>query len=398
MMEKILYLLFSLIFAFATISGVIRFPAFLYLSGVALFFIVCILGGGKIFLNSKVFLFFYIICIWSVLYNNPPTYFRSFQRVLVFLLVILTFSPMIATKKLLTRRIALYDSLIIILSIYAVGSFFAYLFGINYFVWMDIEMDMENVGHFSGLTNHSMVLGPISAISTIFMLSKSFNVSQKKTWLLFAILGLLSFCAVLMSASRGALIATIAGVLIIVYRRAKRKGKIVKYGIGSFLVLLLSFPLWGGFASAPLQKNEANVNRGGMMSSREGKFLVRLYEIQENFFTGVGFAAVDPELEEIDKDTGRVEPSNSWLSVFSMTGVFGFVLYVYIYFYYFYVARKKIPNIFYCDLLSGLLVFFGIHMFVEGYLLFAGNLLCGMFWLTLGVIDAKSKEEIYLEK
>lgn len=385
--------------AFATISGVIRFPSFLYLSGVCLFMVLCIIRGGRIILNSKSFLLFFLICLFSVVYNNPPVYFKAYQRLLVFLIVLLAFSPMISSAYLLSKRITLYSSFIIVLSLFAVGSFFAYFLGINYFVWVDIELDMENVGHFSGLTNHSMVLGPVSAISTIFFITKTFHTHIKKIGVVYVILGIFSFCAVLMSASRGALVAVVAGILTIIYNIAKSKGKIVKYSLGLLFVLLFSFPLWGGLMSGPLQKNAGNVERGGMISSREGKFLARIYEIQNNFFTGVGFASIDPNVEDIDRDTGRVEPSSSWLSVFSMTGIFGFALFVLYFFYYFRIAKKKIPDSYYSNLLCGIMVFFGFHMLVEGYVLFAGNFLCGLFWLTLGVIDAKSKEMInYVNK
>ena len=281
---------------------------------------------------------------------------------------------------------------------FSIASFFAYFLGINYFQRGDEILDMGNFGHFSGFFNHSMTLGPIGVITSVYSLTKFLIEKEIKRRLWWMMAFFICFSTILLSASRGATAAGLLAILIVLYRYSKlRKKRFAKYiGIVSVIALFL-FPVIQFMAGGLIQKQDANMDRGSSFSSRDGKYIARIGEIQDHFLTGIGFATVDPNLDVVNEENGGVEPSTSWLAVFSMTGVFGFAIFVYLYIKSLIIALKIVTDSFYSVLLSGILAFFGVHMLVEGYVLAAGNILCGFYWLTLGVIDAKSRESRFLQ-
>jgi hypothetical protein len=277
-----------------------------------------------------------------------------------------------------------------IMMLFSVASFVGYFYGINYFVRGGSTLAYNEAGHFSGFTNHSMVLAPVSAIGGIYALTKTLFIDKQglKRWLWWAIT-FACFGSVLLSASRGALGGTLLAIIMSVYRlNAGKMGRFLRYSLITMAVMAFTFPLWGDLTQYVIQKNEYNIEQGGIAYSRESKMEARIYEIRHNFLAGVGFSVVDETVDTVDRSTGTIEPNSSWLGVFSMTGVFGFLVFLGIYLHSLYLAYKKIPDKQSSVLLFGLLGFFLIHMMIEGYVLAAGSFLCGTYWLTIGVIYA----------
>ena len=198
----------------------------------------------------------------------------------------------------------------------------------------------------------------------------------------------------LLSASRGSLGGIVLAITVILYRyNLGHIGKFIRYAAKGVVVAVIFFPLWGGLSQYVLDKNESNLTQGGIMYSRETKMAARLYEIQHNFISGVGFSVIDETVDSVDRTTGTIEPNSSWLGVFSMTGIFGFIIFLSIFIHAFISAYRKIPDIENAVLLCGILAFFMVHMMIEGYVLAGGNFLCGTYWLTLGVVYANVYEK-----
>lgn len=398
MRERFVYYFLAIIIAFSTLSGFMRLPSYFYQMALAVFLAMSLKNGNfRIKTVSTVYVLFIIICALSILYNNPPAYFKSWQRLALFVLVLLCFSPLAISKKLVHNRERLYYSLLVVMLFFTIASFFAYFLGINYFQRGDEILDMGDFGHFSGFFNHSMTLGPIGAITSVYSLSKYLlekEIKHRLWWIMFF---LISFSTILLSSSRGATAGGIFAVLIVLYRYSKlEKKRFAKYIGIVFLFALILLPVIQFMAGGLIQKQDANVEEGSSFSSRERKYVARIVEIQNHLITGIGFAAVDPNLDVVNEDNGGVEPGISWLSVFSMTGILGFSLFLFLYIRALQNAFKNKANPLLSTVICGVLTFYGVHMLTEGYILFGGNIMCGFYWLTLGVITCTGSSNIHI--
>lgn len=385
---NILILIIALLIALSTFSGIYRIPSFYYPFIALFFFVYSMLSDfRRMSFGSSGLTIFIVVCGLSILINQPPSYFRSWERYALFLNIVIAFSPLIVCRGLNKNRVLLFDTLVAVMVIFSVASFIGYFFGINFFVRNNELLAFNEAGHFSGFTNHSMTLAPVSALSGIYCMSKALSQDNKKHRALLWATTFICFGAVLLSASRGALGGVVLAISAMIYRYSLGKiGRFFRYVLFGVAILALAFPLWGGLTQYVVSKNEYNVSQGGIAYSRETKMAARLYEIQNNFLTGVGFCVVDETVDSVDKSTGTIEPNSSWLGVFSMTGVVGFLVFLFIFIRAFFTAFRKIPDKQKAVELCGILAFFFVHMMIEGYVLAGNNYLCGMYWLTLGVI------------
>lgn len=390
--NSLLFFVIAMLFALSTYSGIYRINSVVFI-GITYFFLLAhiLLDLKKIIIRSWSIWAFIMICIISILINNPPSYFRAWERLALFINILLAFSPIIVTRRLTFNRVLLYKNIIIVMMLYSSISFWGYFAGINFFVYKGDLLDMYDAGHFSGFANHSMTLAPISALSGIYAYTKFFyykrNIIKRILWLIIACL---CFGSVLLSASRGALIGSMLALIVATYRiNSGRITNFIKYVTVCVSIGLLTFPAWSDLTQYVLEKNEYNISQGGVIYSRETKMEARQYEIKHYFFTGVGFSTVDESVDTVDRESGTIEPNSSWLGVFSMTGVFGFLFFVWVYLNAFRKAYIIKNN---CDsaMMCGILGFFFIHLMIEGYVLAGGSFLCGMYWLTIGVIHALS--------
>ena len=387
----------AILMSLSTFSGVFRLPGIIYIFLVGFFFLFYVLlGHNKRRLGSGEIWLFVFICVLSIIINNPATYFRSWERLAIFVLTLLAFSPMIIRNDINYKRYKLFVSLLKIMLLFSIASFIGYFFGINFFIRDGITLDYHDAGHFSGFVDHSMVLAPVSALSSLycfFMFLKNYPVAKKTI-----IWGAAFICcmgALLLSASRGALLGICFALVIMLFRYSSGKLIItIKYTFLVLSVVLITFPAWRGLTSSVMEKIEYNESQGGIMYSRETKMAARVYEIKNNFFTGVGFATVDETVDYVDRSSGTIEPNSSWLGVFSMTGVFGFVVFLVVFILSLINALKRILDKYQSSLMAGILSFFFIHMMIEGYVLAGGNFLCGFYWLSLGVTYGLSDNKI----
>lgn len=396
MRSKSLYYLFALAIAFSTYSGLFNFGSLFYIIIIFLFLLFTLIFtrlNKKVKVGSVELLLFLCVCVFSIIYNQPPSYFQSWNRLLVFVIVLLAFSPLVVSHSLNKCRELLYYSTFYVLILFSVASFIGYFFGINYFIRGGELLAYNEVGHFSGFTNHSMVLAPVSSLGGLFALSQMLkNRHVKNRRIIWFVIMIICFGSLLLSASRGALGGCILGAVFMTYKYYSGKmSAFLRISLIAVAVAAATFPIWGGLAQYVILKNETNISGGSVIYSRESKIDARLYEIRNNFFTGVGFSVVDESVDIVDHVKGTVEPNSSWLGVFSMTGVFGFLFFLCLFIRALIMSYKKIPDKDTAVLLCGVLAFFLVHMLIEGYILAAGNFLCGYYWLTLGVIFANSK-------
>lgn len=375
--------------AISSITGGILLPQQFYFAALALIGIIIFSRGGWHVSNIWVLLFL-LVCILSLVVNNPPSFFRAWNRLGVYSLVLLVVSPLFDSLVATRVRYRLFIYFIYIGVILSVGSFFAFFLGINLFERNGEYLEI-GAGTFSGLMNHSMVLGPISALSAICVFVKVLNpgnleLSTRKKHLLIAVM--VCCCgACLLAASRSALGGLMVGLTLVLVRTYKHR---ISRTMGTIAVIAIlggaTFPIWGGLLTFVNQKQTSNVESGGAFFSREERFSARIYEFKSSPIIGIGFSTADTQFLGVDMETGRVEPGSSWLAILSMTGILGLLCFLPICF----GAVKRVWKIrdpFVSCLLCSFLSFFFIHMIAEGYIFAPKSCFILLLWLIFSCIN-----------
>lgn len=330
---------------------------------------------------SKLYFFFFVYLILNVLFTNPPRVFQAWPRLGLFVILLLSVSPVLQSKGMRFYRINCLKYFLILLLPFTFISFFCYFLGINFFTSQYGEVDYTvRVGGFSALFKHSMILGPMAAISTCTSLWVSLKSPRRKF-----IWWTIAFCclgATFLSASRASAIGAILGVLIILLYSSSKKSKGVQHILLVSIIATATFSLWGGLLSGLETKTQ---NRDmGTFESRTDKFEARLSEFTKSPIIGMGFSSIDPNGKDyFDTESGAVEPGSSWLGILSMTGIIGLLFMLRIV----WDAYKSLlrSNSIYKPLLLGYLTFFVFHMLFEGYVFAGGSVLCFLLWLVIGV-------------
>lgn len=379
----------SLLKVLAILLALSSLAGFMHIGGVyfpvlVIFSLIMIAKTGKNWRPGLKYVgVFLFVCLLSLVINDPPSFFRPWSRFVVYALVILVVSPLFVSlhSGKLRYKFLLYllDSVVLL----SIGSFIAYFFGINLFIHYGRKMEITDIGHFSGIMNHSIALGHFAGLSAVYLLVRTLSNNGVKQ-VLFAIGSICCYGACLFSASRNGIISClIASVVVFVgfYRKKLFSG---------FLVLLLvvsvaasTYTVWGWAMELVVEKNELNVELGeNVYYSREKKFDARIAEFKKSPIIGIGYYAIDPDLDKVEFSTGQIEPGSSWLAIASMTGILGFIAFFIICFMSIKKAWKS-QNIVASSLLSSLLCFYFIHMISEGYIIAPRSIYGVFFWLIV---------------
>ncbi|WP_299107791.1 O-antigen ligase family protein [uncultured Tenacibaculum sp.] len=325
---------------------------------------------------------FTLITGLSIFLNDIPTIFNSYNRWLGWLLILFVFGPLITTTPFIKFRIKAFSFLLKLLPFLTILSFLWYVFG------------LPNLGRgdFTGVTYHSMLLGPISGLSSAFFLNKNLfeGKSKKRLGLL-----LISLVVCVLAASRTALLAFVLVALVSFY---------IKYKMKNLLYLILLFCGFIIFQAV----NMENVNQGSGIfeslsnksfnNSREGYWTNRIKEWYKSPLIGVGFASVDLTISDLGvHEDGSIEPGTSWLAVLSMTGLLGLLSFILLLSNIYTKLYKliKTNDILIINVLS-FNIFFIVSFVSEGYLFAAGSVSGLIYWLSLGC--ASSLISVYAKK
>lgn len=345
--------------------------------------------GGRL---NILMILFYLGCALSIVISRPPAIFQSWPRLALFIAVTIAFFPVMDNGKVNRLRWRILLVTLWVSAICGVGSFFCYLLGINFATAYTIKDMLEMVGLFGGLFRHSMMLGPIAGSGALFLVflyvtDKRTGKNRKYLLLTGAVLCAL---AVILSASRAALLSMLVGIALFIYLvNGRVLGKFSKRIIYVVAVAVLAYPLYNGFTGMLVEKQTRNLEAGDTFSSRTEKWENRLDEFKEHPIFGYGYAAVDWSKEDqmYINSSGVVEPGSTWLAVFSMTGIAGAIPFYLLIggiiirlWRYEEDSKNPVPA-----LLISLLALSIVHQFAEGYALSAGSYFAFWFWLLLGV-------------
>ena len=318
---------------------------------------------------------------FQLLLVTPDSMFQSWERYVLFLLLLLCVSPLvIGDDFVVDYRKTIFQMSLAVCSFIGVGSFFARFLGINYGTQRQLDFIL-NTGVFGGLTSHSMLLGPVAGIGAIYGIWLGYTRRSYAWWGI----AVLCACSVMFSTSRASLMAAIAGITILLYKLSDTGTTFTKVTVGLIMLGTVSFPIWGGALDGVIRKNEANIAAGGVSSSRDALWESRIKEFESSPVLGVGFDAIDVKIASggFDKNTGMVESGSSWLIILSMTGLVGAtILFPFLIGTYKNVLKNDGEH---SALICGILTLFYVHMIAEGYIFYGGSMLAFLLWITLGV-------------
>ena len=315
--------------------------------------------------------------------TQPDMVFRPWQRVALFSAIFLSSSPMLEGLKIGLFRKKILMGILLISVLLGFGSLICFFIGINFMPnqWDGSAMldYRDRAGHFGGLLLQSIILGMVCGLGILYLFYRSMGQEKRdRKWYYLAMVILA--LTILISASRSALLSVIAGMLVMLYKSSKTKGRFIKVIVGILLVGVLTFPLWEKYTIGIEDKTEVGEELGAY-GSRTEKWTARMTEFSEHPLFGIGFASVDKRYDVVGVN-GVVEPGSSWLCILSMTGIVGFILFIIILIKPIQFLRSNPTP--YNVLLLGLLAFFCIHMLFEGYIFAGGSSLCFLAWLVIG--------------
>lgn len=380
-------------FALAAVNQVVGFTP----SIPSVFYYVILIGYAfyclctKHSLNGVLAAFLLYVPI-GILLTQPNSQFKPWERYILFSLMLIANSPLLQGNKNILYRSRILRIILFSCAFLGIGSFFCRFLGINY---GSLGLNETGVGLFGGLTNHSMLLGPIAGIGSLYMSTMWYNTKRK----IFILLAFCCLLSVMFSASRSSLMATVVANIVMLYKMSGTGSRFLKIGVILAVIGSLTFPLWGGALDDVVAKQNANVEAGGSFESRSSKWEARIEEFQSDPLFGVGFASVDlsnvKAMDDTNGDSGVVETGSSWLCIFSMTGLIGAFLLLPVFYKSFITAWKSRTK--YASVVVGLLVLFYVHMVAEGYVLAGGSFLAFCLWLSVGVgYDCKYEKIISL--
>jgi O-antigen ligase len=253
-------------------------------------------------------------------------------------------------------------------------------------LWWVARLPNLGRGDFTGVMWHSMLLGPVAAITALVMLARGLELGSP--WA-FAMSGV-STMVVMLASSRAALAALAVGILILIVLKLNR------YPLASMFLLAMAFliavfpaQMFGLIASVLPNDFTAGLANKNWNNSREMHWQARWDEFLSSPFTGVGFATAWEDTIGVDDETGAVETGSSYLAMLSMTGCIGggaFLLMAGSFAQRLVAARRRLTERQRLEA-CGLAGFWAVHLGAEGYIFAVGSLLALTFWLWLGCLN-----------
>lgn len=322
-------------------------------------------------------------CAASIMLNTFSAYFTPWPRLMGLTLIIIAVGPLLGNQKLMVWRQKALTFLLWGCVVIAVVSF------VLYYTARGITMDRGFL--FRGITGNSMLISPIAYIAALFLIQWTMRRFRRLgPWvrvLMWAMVAVCIFTGIL-AGSRSALIGFLVAFVLWLWLYLRSVKKFIMIAAALGIVVLATAPAWTNYTETLEDKMEANEKTGGFLTARQALWEQRWKEFKKEPVFGVGFSKVERTTEDEDTSkmksgSGIVEPGNGWLFVLSSTGIGGFALLLWIY-------LKTLWKLFRLRrfeswLTLSLLVYIGVHSFAEGYIFSAGNFLCLVFWLCLGL-------------
>ncbi len=327
----------------------------------------------------------WIICaaFLSIFLNQVPSFFRPYERLFGFVIILSLTSPLIYSTVFQQFRLYAFKRINFILIIMAVGTFFGLVTG--------IYVGRDDMQFFTGLYSHSMILGPMAGIAIINSIFGIYNSKIKIIRILYIVAASLSFISCVASGSRAAIGGTAIGLMFFFYRIYKGSlTKVMRTVLILVCLITVSFPLWENQTQGIMSKIYYAQDHGDMAETRREIWFDRVLEFSTSPIYGVGFGSVDTRISKnYETEGGKIEPGSSWLAVLSMTGLIGFIPIIILIYTNVKFLIKENDSTTQSAYMGALLITIILHMFAEGYIFSSGSGMAYYFWLLIGNIDIK---------
>lgn len=376
-MEKILFWIIFLASLTRLVNRFFILPDVIYYGIYLAVFCWLIFRGG--FVICQKYLFFISAILFSVWVNDIPTFFKVNIRLIAFFSVIFMVGPFFLNNRFIRIRRLLFVRSLIVLRWIVLASFLLKFIAPGF---------VTNSSGFCGLTIHSMTLSPVAGLCALYSIYR-YHLSSTVTDCIIELFYLgVCFLVLLISGSRGALAATMAGVSFFYIRLYRNHmGKLLKTSLFFLLLVISTSSVWWPYTERIREKMTSSEKAGGVTSSRDRIWQDRIDEFKAYPIFGVGFASYNLDYIQsehtINRTSGTIEPGTSWLFLLSSLGIYGFLSFLLPVAYMTYILYKNQNTGLNGGLLCSMLVLFSVHMFVEGYVTAPGSYLCFFLWLSL---------------
>lgn len=328
--------------------------------------------------NATLFILFILLIAVSSLINMMLD-----LRMVLFAFVLFLSCPIFTSLKWHLYKRRLMKCLFVGFVGVVVINMYAKITGFNLRAITQQWEDLTNK-QFSGYCDQPMWLSAAAAVSTIYCAYLVFSQQRKTKGEKYAYIALLlcSIYITMISGSRAAFLAAIGAMCIVLYLLVKNKGRLMKYIIGSAVVVMVLSPVFFSRKTigAMMEKQEYQEETGN--TSRDAVWADRMAEFKSSPLIGVGFGAHGVGNE---KEVSRVETGGGWISILSQTGIIGLLLALSIIFKAFTPIRKiRQDRSMIC--IYAAYFFFIVHSIVEGYMFQGGWYLCLIFWMVIGLL------------
>lgn len=338
---------------------------------------------------SKWHVAYLAVCALSIVCNSIPAYFQAPIRFVVFILLMMSFSSLVNSRKIALMRLHLFH-IFSLLSVLLVTINYVF-FSLGMFDAKKMDL-YESVGLFTGSTANNE-MGLLAAIAIMFIITfTSKYYAQLRLLDKLLMLGCL-VCAIsmmAMSSSRMGLICAILSVSFVLYKLYSKS-----FFKLSVAVVLLSVginvvaTLFEDKFRYMLAKN-GNQTETIDIHSRDEMWKSRIREFKESPVLGIGFGYMKYGWggRGAQANKGRIEAGSGWASVLSQTGGMGALcLLVMVLPNLIFLIKKRTTS--YCSAwYSGMCVMFVMQPITEAYITTVGAVLCCLFWLNYSVIDS----------
>lgn len=331
-------------------------------------------------------LLFIIVAVLSIIVNDINEIFSPWMKLISFIIFMIAIGPLVENKLASKFKVNLFKASSIFIIFISVLSFVGYILNLSF---------INNSSGFSGLTNQSMLLGPIAGLSSLIALNLIFNSKNSKYKLFYIALISISILTCLLAASRGALVSLFISILVFLYLHYKsRIGKLIKIAFAISFIIIATSSIWLPYASNVINKSEARRESDNLFSNRQTMVIDRIEDFKESPLFGVGFASMRNIYHSKFSLSGVLEPGSGWLFIISTMGLLGLILFLKLMIYPAIQILKKDLIKSSHSLIISVLIFFALHLIIEGYMLSTGGFLFFYLWLTIGV--AQKRVLVYL--
>ncbi|WP_455637975.1 O-antigen ligase family protein [Parabacteroides sp.] len=329
--------------------------------------------------TNKKYLFFISAAFFSIWLNDIPALFKAPFRMFAFFSLAFMVGPFFVNDRLNRMRRLLFIWTLKALRWVMLFSFILKLIAPD---------SVTNLSGFCGLTSHSMVISPLAGICVLYSFYRFYLAETRLEHYKEAAHLCISFLILLLSGSRGALVATVAGGIIFYFRLYRHQmGKLLQIGLFSLLLAISTSTLWWPYTERLRQKVESSSTNGGQVATRERIWQDRLDEFTAYPIFGVGFASYNLDYirseHTINRQTGVIEPGTSWLFLLSSLGLYGFLSFLIPFAYIVYKLFTDLDTGLNGGLFCSIMILFSVHMLTEGYVISSGAYLCFLLWLCL---------------